>query len=134
MASVAVDAIRKTDPMFILKWMGRSSRDLLIQAEAYDTVQQITILPIQKIKAAEMETRERRMVRMPNRGGEEEGRRIIPESSSGMYVTASVKVQRRFIRAALFRAFTFVFLIFSSYLIFRLWEINLHWASTDAVT
>ena len=39
-----------------------------------------------------------------------------------------------FTRAALFRAFTFVFLIFSSSFIFWFWAINLHWVSTDAVT
>ena len=43
--------------------------------------------------AAKMEMRKRRMVRMPNRGGEEEGRRMNPDSSAGIYVTASVEAQ-----------------------------------------
>ena len=49
------------------------------------------------MKAAEMEMRKRRMVRMPNRGGEEESRRMNPDSSAGIYVTASVKAQCRLI-------------------------------------
>ena len=43
------------------------------------------------MKAAEIETRKRRMVRMPNRDGEEEGIRMNPDSSAGIYVTASVE-------------------------------------------
>ena len=70
MAYLAVDAIRTTDPMVILRAHGRPSRNLLIRAAAYDTVQQRTILPIQEMKAAEMEMRKRRIVRMPNRDGE----------------------------------------------------------------
>ena len=97
MAPVAVDAIKKTDPMVILREQGRPSRNLLIRATAYGTVQQRTILPIQEMKAAEMEMRKRRMVRMPNRNKEEEGRRIKPDSSSGIYVTASVEAQCRLI-------------------------------------
>ena len=37
------------------------------------------------------------MVRMPNRGVEEEGIRMNPDSSSGIYVTASVEAQSRLI-------------------------------------
>ena len=44
-----------------------------------------------------MEMRKRRMVRTPNRGGEEEGRRTNPESSASIYVNASVEDQCRLI-------------------------------------
>ena len=44
-----------------------------------------------------MEMRKRRMVRMPKRDREEEGRRMNPESSAGIYVTASVEAQCRMI-------------------------------------
>ena len=37
------------------------------------------------------------MVRIPNRGGGEEGRRMNPDPSAGVYVTASVEYQCRFI-------------------------------------
>ena len=37
------------------------------------------------------------MVRIPNRDREEEGRRMNPDSSAGIYVTASVEAQRRMI-------------------------------------
>ena len=37
------------------------------------------------------------MVSMPNRDKEEEGRRMNPDSSSGIYVTASVEAQCRLI-------------------------------------
>ena len=97
MAPVSVDVIRTTDPMVILRALGRPSRNILIRGAAYDTVQQRTILPIQEIKADEMEMRKRRMVRMPNREREEEGRRMNPDSSAGIYVTASVEAQCRLI-------------------------------------
>ena len=54
MAPVAVDIIRTTDPMVILRAQGRPLRNLLIWAAAYDTVQKRTILPIQEVKTAEM--------------------------------------------------------------------------------
>ena len=79
--------------MVILIEKGGSSRNLLILVAAYDDVQQRKILPIQEIKADEMEMRKRIMVRMLNRDGEEECRIINPESSSGIYVTASVESQ-----------------------------------------
>ena len=44
------------------------------------------------MKAADMEMRKRRMVRMPNMDREEEGRIINPDSSAGIYVTASVEI------------------------------------------
>ena len=70
MAPVAVDAIMTTDPMVILRARGIPSRNLLIRGAAYDNVHKRTLLPIQEIKADEMEMRKRRMVRMPNRDGE----------------------------------------------------------------
>ena len=42
------------------------------------------------MKADEMEIRKRKMVRMTNRERDEEGRRMNPESSAVIYVTASV--------------------------------------------
>ena len=86
-----VKTIRTTDPMVVLREKGRSSRNLLIRVTAYDTVQQRTPPPIQDIKAAEMEMRKRRMVWMPKRDGEEEGRIMNPESSARIYITASVE-------------------------------------------
>ena len=44
-----------------------------------------------------MEMRKRIMVRMPNRDREEEGRKTNPDSSAGIYVTASVEAQCRLI-------------------------------------
>ena len=89
--------IRTTDPMVILRAQGRPSRNLLIRAADYDTVQQRTILLIQETKATDMEMRKRRMLRIPNRDGEEEGIRMNPDSSAGIYVTASVEYQGRLI-------------------------------------
>ena len=66
--------------MVIIRAKGGSSRNLLIQVAAYDNVQQRTILPIQEIKAAEMEMRKRRMVRITNRDGYEEGIRMNHDS------------------------------------------------------
>ena len=49
------------------------------------------------MKAAEMEMRKKRIVRMPNRDGEEEVIINNPDSSSGIYVTTSVEAQCRLI-------------------------------------
>ena len=73
MSPVSVKDIMTTEPMVILRSKGISPRNLLIRSVAYDTVQQRTTPLIQEMKAAEMEVRKRRMVRMPNRNGEEEG-------------------------------------------------------------
>ena len=51
------------------------------------------VSPIQEIKADEMEMSKRRMVRMTNRDKGEEGRRMNPDSSAGIYVTASVEAR-----------------------------------------
>ena len=80
-----------------LEKRGGSSSNLLIRVAAYDTIRQRKIVPIQEIKAAEMETRKRIMVRMTGRDGEEEGGRMNPESSDGIYVTSSVEAKCRFI-------------------------------------
>ena len=97
MAPGEVEAIRTTDPMVILRAKEVSSRNLLIQAAAYDTAQQRIILPIQEMKSAEMEMRNRRMVRIPNRDGEEEGSIMKPNSSAEVYFTESVESQCRLI-------------------------------------
>ena len=47
-----VESIITTESMVILRAKGRSSRNLLIRAAAYDTVQQRTVLPIQETKEA----------------------------------------------------------------------------------
>ena len=39
------------------------------------------------MKAAEVEMRKRTMVRMPNMYGEEEGSRMNPDSSAGIYMS-----------------------------------------------
>ena len=83
--------------MVILRAKGRLSRNLHILDAAYDTVQQRTILPIQEIKAADMEMRNRIMVRMPKRYGEEEVRRTNPDSSAGIHFTSSVEAECRLI-------------------------------------
>ena len=79
MAPGEFKAIRSTEPVVILISKEISSRNLIILDIAYDTVQQRKFLPIQEMKAAEMETMKRRVVRIPNRDGEEEGRRMKPE-------------------------------------------------------
>ena len=61
MAPVAVDAIKTIDPMVILRARRKPSSNLLIRGAAYDIAHQRTILPIQEIKADEMEMRKRRM-------------------------------------------------------------------------
>ena len=67
MAPVVIDVIKTIYPIVILRARRNGSRNLLIRGAAYDIVHQRTILPIQEIKADEMEMRKRRMVRMSNR-------------------------------------------------------------------
>ena len=67
MAPVVIDVIKTVDPMVILIARGNQSRNLLIRGAAYDIVHQRTILPIQEIKADEMEMSKRIVVRMTNR-------------------------------------------------------------------
>ena len=83
MAPVAVNVIKTIDPMVILRAQGNPPRNLLIQGAVYDTVQQRTVLPIQEIKADQIEMRKRIMVRTPNRDREEEGRKMNPDSQLG---------------------------------------------------
>ena len=64
-----VKAIMPTEPMVTLREKGEPPRNLLIRVAAYDTFQQRTVIPIQEMKAVEMDMRKRRMVRMPNRDG-----------------------------------------------------------------
>ena len=97
MAPGEVRSIRTTDPMVILREKGISSRNLLIRYADYDTIQQRKIIPIQEMKAAEMEMRKRRMVKIPNRGGQEEGLIMNPDSSAGIYFTVSLEAQCRLI-------------------------------------
>ena len=88
MAPREVEAIRTTDQMVILREKRRLSWNLLMRAAVYDTVQQRTIIPIQEMKAAETEMRKRRIVRMTNRYGEEDVRRMNPYSSYGIHVSS----------------------------------------------
>ena len=71
--------------------------NLLIMEAAYDTVRHRTMLPLQKIKETEVEIRTHRMVIITKKDGEGEPSRINPESSVGMYVTASVEADCRVI-------------------------------------
>ena len=49
------------------------------------------------MKASETKMRKRRMVMIPNRVGEEEGIRMNPESSAGIFVTASMEAKCKLI-------------------------------------
>ena len=70
MAPGEVESIKTTYQMVILRANGVSSRNLLIRATAYDTVQKRKIIPIKEMKEDEMEMRKRSMVSMSNRHGE----------------------------------------------------------------
>ena len=70
MIPVEFSTIITADPMIIQIAKGRLSRNLLIRAAVYDTVQQRTILPIKEMKVDEVEMRKIIMVRMPNMDGE----------------------------------------------------------------
>ena len=68
---IEMKEVRKTDPLVILreKGRGRSSRNLLIRAAAYDTLGTQTVLPLHQIKTAEREMKRQRMVRITSTPG-----------------------------------------------------------------
>ena len=81
--------------MFILRDTGRcrASRNLLIRAAEYDTVRTRTVLPLHQIKTVDREMNIRRMVRINNTPVEDDGFRMNPDSSSGIYMTAVNEAQ-----------------------------------------
>ena len=69
----------------------RASRKLPLREVAYYTVRHMTMLPLHQIKETEMEIRTKIMVIMSQKDGEGKPRIINPDSSAGIFVTASVK-------------------------------------------
>ena len=94
-----MEGIRTTDPMVILREKGWciSASNLLIRAAAYDTVRDRTVLPIHQIKTFERYIKMRRMVRLANTPGEDDGSRLNPDYSSGIYMTAVKEYQCRIV-------------------------------------
>ena len=70
-----------------------SSRNLLPREASYDTASHRTMLPLQQIKETEVEIRTRIMEIIPEKDGEGEPIRMNPDSSEGIYVTASVEAE-----------------------------------------
>ena len=70
-----MEAVRTTDPMFILREKGRcrASSNLFIRAPKYDTVRSRTALPLHQIKKVDREMTRQRMVTINNTPGEEGG-------------------------------------------------------------
>ena len=85
--------------LVILREKGRCrlSRNLLIRAAAYDIMRERTVLPLHQIKTAEREIKRTRMVRLTNTPGEDDGCRLNPYSSSGIYMTAVKDSQCRIV-------------------------------------
>ena len=64
---------------------------------AYDTVRAPTVLPLHQIKTVERDMKIRRMVRITNTPGEDDGCRLNPDSSSGIYITSENEAQCRIV-------------------------------------
>ena len=98
-ATEDVVVIRTDDLMVVLREKVRfgASSNLLLRAAAYETIRHRTVMPLQQIKENEMEISTQRMVRMPNKYGEGKLSRMNPESSTGLYVNASVESEWRMI-------------------------------------
>ena len=64
--------IRKTDPMFSLRYKGKfgASRNLFLRVAAYETIRHRTVLPLQKIMENDTEISTRRMIIIPKNDGE----------------------------------------------------------------
>ena len=94
-----MESVRKIDPMVILMDKGRcrSSWNLLIRAAAYDTVSTWTVLPLHQIKTVDREMKRQRMVRINNNPVEENGCRMNPDTSSGIYMTSVKEAQCRIV-------------------------------------
>ena len=94
-----VRVVSTIDPIVVLRWKGKfgASRKLLLREAAYDTVRHRTVLALQQIKETEMEISTQEMVIIPRKDGEGEPYRINPDSSTGIYVNASVESEFRMI-------------------------------------
>ena len=81
--------------MVILRDKGRcnASRNLLIRAAEYETMGAQTVLTLHQIKTVERETKRQRIVRLTNTPGEDDGFRLNPDSSSGIYMTSVREAQ-----------------------------------------
>ena len=92
-ATEYVVVFRTTDQMSILRYKGKviSSRQLLLREETYYSVRHRTVMNLQQIKETNIEIRTQIMVRTTKKDGEVEPRRLNPDSSKGIYVTASVE-------------------------------------------
>ena len=90
-----MEEVGKTDPMVILREKGwcRSSRKLLIGASTYDTTRDQNILPLHQIKTVDGEMKRWRMVSLNNKPGEDDGCRLNPDSSPGIYMNAVKEAQ-----------------------------------------
>ena len=93
MSPVTVDNITTTDPVVILKARGNTSRNLIIRSAAYDIINRSTVIPAQKIKDVMQELNRAKKVKIPN--DIPKPSRMNPDSSSGLYVTAELRLSAR---------------------------------------
>ena len=84
-----MEEIRTTDLLVTLREKGKVllPMNLLIRASSYDTVRTPTFLTLHQIKAVKREMKGRIMVRITKTPGEDDGYRLNPDSSSGIYTT-----------------------------------------------
>ena len=77
---VEMEEVSTTDPIEIPREKGscRASKNLLIREDLYETVRTLTVIPLHQIKTAEIEMNIRRMVRLTNTPGEDDGHRMNP--------------------------------------------------------
>ena len=87
---IETEEVGTTDPIFILRWKRscRSSRNILIRESAYENVRDRTVLPLHQIETVKMDIKRRMMVHLNKNPGEDDGCRMNPDSSSGIYMTA----------------------------------------------
>ena len=87
-APIQLEVTRNNDPMVIIRLKGgnqQPSRNILLRAAAYDTVQKRTVLPLQEIKRETMMILQQKKLKPEN---EDASTRRKPNSTSGIYLIA----------------------------------------------
>ena len=94
-----MEEVSTTDPMVILREKGgcRAKMNLLIRASAHDTMRNWIVISLHQIKKVERETKTQRMVRINNNPVENNGCRLNPDSSSGIFMTSVIEPQCRIV-------------------------------------
>ena len=98
-APIQLQVTRTNDPIVIIRAKGSThqpSRNILLRAAAYDTVQKRTVIPLQEMKRETMMIHHQKKVKLAD---EDTNTRSNLNSTSGIYLTAAKVAQCRQVAA-----------------------------------